>query len=142
MMAYFSDADARILADRLQSLQSPVRLAFFTQSLNCDSCPATKGILEGLAAASPLLTVDEHNLVLDKDLAETMGVERVPAVAIVGEVDAGVRFYGAPEGYELVSLLDAILAVSAHDSGLSATTRERVSGLSQPLHLQVFSTPT
>lgn len=141
-MAYFSDADTRILADRLQSLQSPVRLALFTQPLECETCPATKAILEGVAAASPLLRVDEHNPVLDKELAETMGIERVPAVAVVGEADAGVRFYGAPEGYELVSLLDAILAASARDSGLSATTRERVSTLTAPLHLQVFSTPT
>jgi alkyl hydroperoxide reductase subunit AhpF len=141
-VAYFSDADARILADRLQSLQSPVRLAFFTQSLDCDRCPTTKGILDGLVAASAHLTVDERNLVLDKELAEAMGIERVPAVAIVGQVDAGVRFYGAPEGYELVSLLDAILAASANDSGLSAATRERVKGLTEPLHLQVFSTPT
>ncbi|MPZ17988.1 MAG: hypothetical protein GEV06_08760 [Luteitalea sp.] len=141
-MAYFSDPDARVLADRLQSLQSPVRLTFFTQSLDCESCPATKGILDGLAAASPLVTVDEHDLLLDKGLAETMGIERAPAVAVVGETDPGVRFYGAPEGYELVSLLDAILAVSANDSGLSATTRQRLVGLTEALHLQVFSTPT
>ncbi|MPY91193.1 MAG: hypothetical protein GEU99_25190 [Luteitalea sp.] len=141
-MAYFSDADARVLADRLQSLPSPVRLDFFTQSIGCDSCPATKSILEGVAAASPLVTLEEHNLVLDKESATAMGIEWAPAVALVGERDAGVRFYGAPEGYELVSLLDAVLAVSANDSGLSATTRERVAGLTEPIHLQVFSTPT
>jgi glutaredoxin len=38
--------------------------------------------------------------------------------------------------------MDAILDVSAGDSGLAETTRAALASLTRPVHLQVFSTPT
>ena len=66
----------------------------------------------------------------------------VPATAVVGEKDYGIRFYGVPMGYEFSSLLDAIVSVSKADSGLGSETRETLQKLTQPLHLMVFVTPT
>jgi alkyl hydroperoxide reductase subunit AhpF len=39
-------------------------------------------------------------------------------------------------------LLDVILAVSTGDSGLLPASREKLAKLAQPLHLEVFVTPT
>ena len=88
------------------------------------------------------ITVEEFNIVLDKDQADTYGIERVPAVAVVGETDTGIRFYGVPDGHELVSLVQAILLVAAGDSGLSDESLAQVAGIAQPVDIQVFVTPT
>ncbi len=54
----------------------------------------------------------------------------------------GIRFYGIPSGYEFGNLVDAIQRVGEGDSGLDEETRERLATLSDPVHLQVFVTPT
>ena len=75
------------------------------------------------------------------------GVEHVPAIVVLREVDGsvvdhGVRLVGAPIGHELTSLADAILTVGSGDPGLTADSLARLATLSQPVHVQVFSTPT
>ncbi len=141
-MSYFSDQEREALAARLEPMTHPVRLVLFTQAIGCESCAATERIIRGLAEVSPLLTIDVKNPVLDAEDAAAYGVSRVPGLAIVGERDYGLRFYGAPDGYEMVSLLEGILLASAGDSQLSDEARAAIAGLSTPRHLQVFSTPT
>jgi glutaredoxin-like protein len=139
---YFTDEEARALSERLSRLSHPVRLVFFAQALDCETCDVTRRLLADLSETSQHLTVDERNPVLDRDDAAEFGVEHVPAIAVVGARDYGVRFYGAPEGHELTSLVDAIEVASSGDSGLSPATRARVAELTEPLELRVFSTPS
>ncbi|MDA1092470.1 MAG: hypothetical protein O3A25_04260 [Acidobacteria bacterium] len=126
----------------LTSLEAPVRLVFFTQTFGCDSCLSARQIVDWIASLSEHVTVEEFNLVLDTDQAARYGVQRAPAIAVVGETDVGIRFYGAAEGHELVSLVDAIALVSSADSGLSDDSRARIAAVDQPIHIQVFATPT
>jgi glutaredoxin-like protein len=141
-MPLLSAAENTRAAARLANLQHPVHLHFFAQSLDCETCDDTRRLLADLAALAPPLIVDEHNLVLDRDLAARFAIDRAPAIAVIGDTDAGIRFLGAPVGHELSALLDAIVMVSARDSGLSPSSREKLAGLSSPVSIQVFSTPT
>ncbi len=141
-MPILSPSDAARVREMLASLPNPVRLVFFTQTLNCDTCEPTRQILGELAGLSGQITVEEHNLLLDAEAAEAYGIDRVPAIAVVGAGDHGIRFLGIPSGYEFMSLLDAIQLVSAGDSGLSEASRTMIAGLESPLALQVFVTPT
>jgi alkyl hydroperoxide reductase subunit AhpF len=127
---------------RLGAMRSPVRLVFFTQELECDTCRTAHRLFQEVAELSPHLTLEVHDFVLEPEAVAAYGVDKVPAVVVTDASDRRVRFYGVPSGYEFASLLDAILMVSSGDSGLAAGTRERLRGLSQPLHLQVFVTPT
>ncbi|MBI4928736.1 MAG: thioredoxin family protein, partial [Anaerolineae bacterium] len=54
----------------------------------------------------------------------------------------GIRFKGIPSGHEFTSLVNTLLIVSRRESGLSADTRQFLKELTQPIHLQVFVTPT
>ena len=99
-------------------------------------------IVDRFAELSERITVDEFNLVLDKDAVQTYGIRRAPAIAVVGEADTGIRFYGVPEGHELISLVDAILLVASRDSGLSDESRARLAEVDEPVDIQVFVTPT
>jgi glutaredoxin-like protein len=71
-----------------------------------------------------------------------LGILAAPGVAIIGDRDRGLRFYGAPDGYELVSLMQGIQLASTADSGLSDESRARVATLTGVRNLQIFSTPT
>ena len=141
-MSYFSDDEMRALTERLSGMSGAVRLVFFTQTFGCETCTTTKRILDDLARANPLISVDEKNMVLDTADVDQFGIIAAPGVAIVGDRDRGLRFYGVPDGYELVSLLEGILLASSGDSGLSEPSRTLIATLDGPRALQIFSTPT
>lgn len=126
----------------LAGLQNPVRLVFFTQSLNCETCEPTRQMLGELGELSDKLTIEEHNFALEAAVAADYRVDRVPAIAVVGAQDHGIRFFGMPSGYEFMSLIDAITMVAGGDSGLSDQTRTLLKDLQDPLTVQVFVTPT
>jgi alkyl hydroperoxide reductase subunit AhpF len=147
-MALLSDVDRRRVQDRLAALVRPVRLVFFTQTFGCDTCHEAAQILRALVELSPQLSLVEHNLILDEVQARAYGVDRAPSVAVVAvdpdgrEQDYGVRFVGVPSGYEFMSLLEAVTVVSSGEAGLAPESRDRLARLTEPVHLQVFVTPT
>ena len=143
-MVRLSDTDREAVREALAEVVNPVRLVFFTQSLGCETCLPTRQILDQLVELSEHVTIEEVNFVLDKEKVAEYGIERVPAIAVVGERDAGIRFYGAPFGYEFMSLIDAIRLTSSGDSDLSEESRALLAGVTdeRPLHIQVFVTPT
>jgi alkyl hydroperoxide reductase subunit AhpF len=74
---------------------------------------------------------------------EPPGAERYPAVLVLPEgKDVGIRYYGLPWGYELSSLLGAVLEAGRRESSLSAESLERLAGLDHELAIDVFVTPT
>jgi glutaredoxin-like protein len=60
----------------------------------------------------------------------------------MGERDSGICYYGIPSGYEFSSLIEDILDVSKNDSGLLEGSKDLLNQIKQPIHLQVFVTPT
>lgn len=148
-MALLSDDDRQQLRQTLAELKTDIRLVFFTQTLNCETCELAGQILDEVARLSDRIAVEEHNYLLEKESAGALGIDRVPAVAIMvvpgeGEVrDSRIRMYGAPHGYEFASLLDGILlAGGAEQNGLSAASRTLLQSLTEPVHVRVFVTPT
>ena len=70
------------------------------------------------------------------------GAERAPALAIVGEKDLGLRYYGAPAGYEIESVVSAIEVAGGAGPPLSDESVAALEALDRPLGIQVFVTPT
>jgi alkyl hydroperoxide reductase subunit AhpF len=147
-MALLSPADEQRLRDLFAEMTSRVRLLFFTQTLDCEMCPQTKQILDELPPLSDKISVEEVNFVLERDRAARFGVDRVPAVAFEqldrdgNAVDARIRFIGTPSGYEFMSLVQAALLVGGRPSALSEENRRKIMEVNQPVHMQVFTTPT
>jgi glutaredoxin-like protein len=89
------------------------------------------------------VTIEEVNFVLEKDRAEALGVERIPAIVVMrGDQDARMRFLGAPAGYEFRSLIESILLAGTNESGLTEESRSLVGQVTEPLDIKVFVTPT
>ena len=126
----------------LADLDGAVRLVMFTQEVECDYCAETRQLAEEVAALSDLITAEVHDFVADKEQAEGLGVTNIPEIAVVGAEDYGVRFYGIPSGYEFASLLHAIKLVASGDGALGEPASEVLAGLDEPVHVQVFVTPT
>jgi alkyl hydroperoxide reductase subunit AhpF len=142
-MPLIPDDVARQLKGEFERLVSPVRLVVFSQALADPESQQVARLVEEVAALDSRLSVETCNFVLDKEKAESLGVTRIPAVAILGaDKDYGIRFYGLPTAYEFGTLIDAIMDVSRGESGLSAQTKEALTALDRNVHLQVFSTPT
>ncbi|MGD1994139.1 MAG: thioredoxin family protein [Anaerolineae bacterium] len=128
--------------DFLGDLPHPVRLVMFTQELECDFCAETRQLVEEIAELSDQITAEILDFVEDEDQAQALGVDKIPAVAIIGTEDYGVRIYGIPSGYEFTSFLYAIRMVSAGTTELSDAMLETLETVDQPVHMQVFVTPT
>lgn len=129
-------------------MTQPVRLLFFTQTLDCETCPQTRQILDELPLLSDKILIEEANFVLDADKAAKYRIDRVPAIVVLGadesgaERDSGIRFLGTPAGYEFVSLVKAIRLVGGGPSQLSTDSLARVALVDKPVTIHVFTTPT
>ena len=141
-MALLGDSDVAEIRERLEGMTNPVKLVHFTQELNLEYGREARQLLEELAQLSDKLSLEIYDFLLDKENVAEYAVDKVPATAIRNGKDYGIRFFGLPAGYEFAALLDAILAVSAGDSGLKLESREKLALLTHPVHLQVFTTPT
>ena len=71
------------------------------------------------------------------------GVTLFPAVLVLpaGE-DRGLRYYGTPYGYELASLVGAVLEAGRLVPSLTPESLERLAALDRDLAVDVFVTPT
>lgn len=126
----------------LADIKTPVTLKVFTQRFECQYCKETRELVQEVAALNDRLSVEVYDFEKDKAVADSLGIDKVPAVAIIGAKDYGIRMFGIPSGYEFGSLIEAIRLVSAGDSGLSPATRKQIAQLKKPIKIQVFITPT
>ena len=145
-MALLKEEDRNHLIEQFKSLESPVKIVIFTQEMECQYCQETRMIGEELAALSDKISLEVYDFEKDKEIAETYNIDKIPATVIMtgGDQpkDYGIRYFGIPSGYEFSSLIEDIMMISSGDSGLSAATKEMLANLEEPLHLQVFVTPT
>jgi len=141
-MGMLKDSDKEVIKKELSGLTKPVRIINFTQENECNYCRETTEILSEVAELSDKISVEIYDFVSDKEIVDKYKIDKIPATAIVGDIDNGIRFYGIPSGYEFISLLDSIKMVSAGSSGLDERSRKALGNLKKPIHLQVFVTPT
>lgn len=139
-MPLMSETIRKKARELLTAVTNDVKLVLFTQEMECAHCREARSIVEEVAGLSDRLSLEVHNLVLDSDVAARYGVDKVPAIGILGTEDRGIRFFGVPSGYEFTSLLAAIAMVGRGDSGLAPETRLKLAELAAPVDIQVFVT--
>ena len=60
-----SSSDQERLRESFAAMTRPVRLLFFTQTLDCETCLQTRQILDELPPLSDQIAIEEVNLILD-----------------------------------------------------------------------------
>jgi glutaredoxin-like protein len=141
-MSLLDENITKQVKEALGDLSNPVRLIMFTQEFECQFCRETHQLIEEVAGLHDKISFKVYNFVVDKDEAKEYGVEKIPAVAVLGEKDYGIRFYGIPSGYEFSSLIESIKLVSAGTPQLSPEGLDFAQKLEKDVHIQVFVTPT
>jgi glutaredoxin-like protein len=141
-MPILDDKVMQEVTKALANMKNTVTLKLFTQSFECGYCKETHQLLEELTSANKLLKLEVFQFETDTEIVEKLGITNIPAIAVTGEKDYGIRFYGIPAGYEFSSLLSAILMVSTGVTKLTTETKTFLDNLKKPVHLQVFVTPT
>jgi alkyl hydroperoxide reductase subunit AhpF len=142
MAIFRPDEEARV-RELLDALERPVELLVahgpeetpLPGARDIDFGAETERIVEGLAALSDRVTFRVEE--------EPPGFERYPAIAVLPEgEDAGVRYYGLPWGYELASLVGAVIEAGRAAPSLKPESLERLAALDRDLVIDVFVTPT
>ncbi len=133
--------------DVFADLKNPVNILFFGQEENCPYCDDTRLLMEELAELSDKLQLTEYDLDKDSEAALQYNVDKAPGLVLAAQdgdevIDFGIRYAGIPSGHEFSTLIHDLLQIASRDSGLNEKTRNYLKTLSEPLHLQVFVTPT
>lgn len=135
------------LREIFADLKQPVTALLFTSQEECDLCEQTRQLLEEVTALDARIELRVLGIKADAGLAGQYRIDKTPALALLSGsgdqlTDYGIRYYGIPAGHEFTSLVHDLLLVSQGESGLNEKTRQFLSGLKKPVHLQVFVTPT
>ena len=130
-----------------QGFTNPIQVLFFGSETNCDYCEDTLKLIQEVAELSEKIKLSVYDLSKNAGLAKQYNVDKAPMLVIAGldgdkVIDYGVRFAGIPAGHEFSSLIHVLVMVSSRDSTLREKTRQALRELKEPIHLQVFITPT
>ena len=129
------------------ALQEPVQVLFFGSKEQCEYCDDTLKLVEEVTSLSDKLSLQAFDVEADSAVADRYNVSMTPGMVIAGlgedgAIDYGIRYAGIPSGHEFSSLIQDLILVSGRDSGLNQQTRDFLAKLKEPVHLQVFVTPT
>jgi alkyl hydroperoxide reductase subunit AhpF len=142
-MPIFRPEDEARVRELLAALERPVELVV---ALGPEEAPVlgareidfgaeTQRLVESLASLSERLSYRVED--------RPSGVDLFPAVLVLPEgKDAGLRYYGLPYGYELGSLIGAVVEAGKREPSLSEESLRRLAALEQELAIDVFVTPT
>ena len=144
-MPLLSEQDRQTVSKRLAEITSPVRILFFTQTFDApDTALIARQVLDELIAQNDQISLEEVNFILEKERAAQYGIDRIPAIVLLrGDEDARIRFFGAPAGYEFVSLIEAVILAGTGESGLTPESKALIAAhVTSATEILVFVTPT
>ena len=136
------DKKEQLKNDFKEKLEGSVKIVMFTQELECRFCSDTRQLIQEVAVLNEKIAVEIYDFVADAQKAKEYGIDKIPALAIIGDEDYGVRIYGIPYGYELQTLTEAVINVSRGRTDLSDGTKAILAEVKAPVHIQVFVTLT
>ncbi|MCY0877752.1 MAG: hypothetical protein OWU84_02225 [Firmicutes bacterium] len=142
-MAIISDNIRPDVERFLSDMQEPVTADFYPHSASPASEPMKQLLLE-LKEINPLIRVVDHGQAatpIDPERPEDIEGP-VTSFSVNGQF-TGVRYLGFPGGQEFTTFLEDIVDISRNRSvELSPATQDWLKNLTEPLHLEVFVTPT
>jgi alkyl hydroperoxide reductase subunit AhpF len=134
------EKDREFIATAMEEAEQEVRLVLFTGGEECEYCDHTESFLGEIAAESPMIVMETLSLDKDAARAEELGIDKAPGIAILGQEDYGLRYFGFPTGYEFISFVETLRMAADRDHSLTPETAEKLATLKVPVRITVFST--
>jgi glutaredoxin-like protein len=150
-MALLNASLQKQLGDMLAALPRPVTLLVFASAddreESYDAGQSTRELVEELASiSSGKVRAEVFDPAEHPAEGSLYGIDKTPAIVVLGDEsgrkDFGIRFFGAPAGYEFATLIEDIRMASTGTTDLGEGTIDALAHLTMPLNLQVFVTPT
>lgn len=139
-MALFRPEDEEKVRELFDALERPVELVV---ALGPEETPG-HGARDVDFGAETVRVVEELSA-LSRNVGHRVGAEapRYPAVYVRPEgAEVGVRYDGLPWGYELSSIVGAVVEAGRRASSLRPESLEALGRLDRDLAIDVFVTPT
>ncbi len=136
------DKTSKDLKRVLGKLPNRVEVLYFTQENACPACMNQQRVLEEIVKHTNKIELKIFDFVRDSDKVTKYNIDKIPATAVIGKKDYGIRFYGLTSGYEFQSLIEAIVIVATGKSGISSEFEEMIRHITQPVHIEVMTTLT
>lgn len=124
-----------------KELKEQVNLKLFSQAIGCETCQVAEELLKELADVDPeKIKLEVYSPLIDREISQKYGIDRVPTIVIEGDKDYGIRYIGLPAGLEFTTLVQGIVQVSKREPRLSEKTMEMLKGIDLPMEIMVFVT--
>lgn len=143
-MALMTDEVKAQVGRLLEDMQETVTVYFHPKAGNPAS-DAMGELLREIAEVAPKVQVKTENAPPSPVAPESAeDLESSVACLSVGGTESGIRYLGFPGGHEFGPFVETIKELSQADKGiqLSPATVQYLQNLTEPLHLEVFVTPT
>jgi len=141
-MTHLSEKDQDYLRNEFGKMHGNAQIVYFTSKNDCQYCETTQELLQELTDLSDHIALTVYNFDENNEMTERYNIDKIPAVVVEGEKDFGIRYFGIPSGYEFSSLVSILIEIANKSTSLSMDTKKALAALSNPLHLQVFVTPS
>jgi len=124
-----------------KELKEQVNLKLFSQAIGCETCQVAEELLKELADVDPeKIKLEVYSPLIDREISQKYGIDRVPTIVIEGDKDYGIRYIGLPAGLEFTTLVQGIVQVSKREPRLSGKTVEMLKDIDLPMEIMVFVT--
>ncbi|MEM4500100.1 MAG: thioredoxin family protein [Candidatus Woesearchaeota archaeon] len=122
----------------LNRMTDSVQVLFFDS--NTEYGPYLRELLEELQELNQKIVLKVYDKTSKE--AQDFGIDKFPAVVLIGKNKGKIRFFGIPAGYEFSTFIEDLIMVSNGNVELSKKIIDSVSELDKSLHIMVFVTPT
>ncbi len=119
-------------------LVKPVKLIVFTKNASPAACPDVLALARAVKADRETIGVEAYDLVMDRDQTELYGIQRVPALVVLGVTGRSVVLYGSAGKIFLKILLDTVQHVSEEKALLPDSIRHSLKRLTGHVQIHMF----
>ena len=104
-------------------------------------CKDVNKLMHELAGLNLRIAVTSHDIDDDAATAESMGVQRVPAIVVRGQANRPLRYFGNPRMKQFLAFVESLLMVAHGKPNLEPETLKTVRKLRSDVAVKVFVTP-
>ena len=140
MSSLLDESVKQMVKQRFSDLKESVKIIVFSTQDHCLFCNEMLKLVESVADLSEKIKVERCDCEEKSPKAKQYGIERYPALAIVGDKDYGIRFFGVPAGKEFTTFIESIMLVSSREAVLSPQVKDMLAKINKPVNLKVFVT--
>ncbi len=140
MSALLDESVKQMVKQRFMDLKEPVTIKVFSTKDHCLFCNEMISLVNSVAELSDKIKMEVCDCNEEDPMAKKYGIKRHPALAIVGDEDYGVRFFGVPAGKEFTTLIESIMLVSNREPVLSPEAKDLLKKIKKKVNLKVFVT--